>query len=143
MFYVGLDAHWRQSTFCVLDGRGRKILSRTVQGRWSEVLEEVGKVGRPFAICFEASTGYGYLYDGLRKMTRRVVVAHPGQLRLIFRSKRKNDRADAEKLGKLLYLDAVPPIHVPSSEVRSWRRMIGHRQKLIVSRPRRKLEVDG
>jgi len=43
MLYVGLDAHWRQSTFCVLDGHGRKILSRTVQGRWPEVLEEVGK----------------------------------------------------------------------------------------------------
>jgi len=35
MLYVGLDAHWRQSSFCVLDGQGRKILSRTVQGRWS------------------------------------------------------------------------------------------------------------
>ncbi|NIM18757.1 MAG: IS110 family transposase [Candidatus Latescibacteria bacterium] len=141
MLYVGLDAHWRQSSFCVLDGQGRKVLSRTVQGRWSKVLEEVGRVGRPFAICFEASTGYGYLYDGLRKITRRVVVAHPGQLRLIFRSKRKNDRADAEKLAKLLYLDAVPPIHAPSSEVRSWRRMIGHRQKLIGDRARVKNNI--
>ena len=25
MRYVGLDAHLRQSTFCVLDARGRKI----------------------------------------------------------------------------------------------------------------------
>jgi len=141
MRYVGLDVHWNQSTLCVLDEQGRKILSRTVRGRWSEVLEEVAKVGRPFAICFEASTGYGYLYDRLRKMTRRVVVAHPGQLRLIFRSKRKNDRADAEKLAKLLYLDVVPPIHVPSSDVRSWRRLIGHRQKLIGERARVKNSI--
>ena len=35
MRYVGLDAHWRQSTFCVLDDRGRKILSRTIKGPWS------------------------------------------------------------------------------------------------------------
>ena len=28
-----------------------------------------------------------------------MTVAHPGQLRLIFRSKRKNDRMDAEKLA--------------------------------------------
>lgn len=141
MRYVGLDAHWKQSTLCVLDERGRKIQSRTVPGRWSEVLEEVGRIRRPFAICFEASTGYGYLHDRLRRLARRVVVAHPGQLRLIFRSKRKNDRADAEKLAKLLYLDAVPPIHVPSSDVRSWRRMIGHRQKLIGERARVKNSI--
>ena len=41
-------------------------------------------------------------------MARRVAVAHPGQLRLIFRAKRKNDRVDARKLAKLLYLDEVP-----------------------------------
>ena len=34
----------------------------------------------------------------------RVLVAHPGQLRLIYRSKNKNDRKDAERLAKLLYL---------------------------------------
>ena len=28
MRYVGLDAHFRQSTICVLDEQGRKILSR-------------------------------------------------------------------------------------------------------------------
>ncbi len=41
MRYVGLDAHWRQSTICVLDHRGQKLLSRTIKGPWSKVLEEV------------------------------------------------------------------------------------------------------
>jgi transposase len=71
-------------------------------------------------------------------MARRVVVAHPGQLRLIFRSKRKNDRVDAEKLAKLLFLDEVPPVWVPSSEVRSWRGFIEHRHKLVRERTRTK-----
>ncbi len=129
MRYVGLDSHWRQSTICVLDHRGRKLLNRTIKGPWSKVLEEVGKVRKPFAVCFEASTGYGYLFERLQSVARRVVVAHPGQLRLIFRSKRKNDRVDAEKLAKLLFLDEVPPVYVPSSEVRSWRGFIGHRDR--------------
>jgi transposase len=141
MRYVGLDAHLRQSTFCVLDERGRKILTRTIHGRWSEVLKELGTIRRPFAVCFEASTGYGFLYDRLRRMARRVAVANPGQLRLIFRSKRKSDRVDAEKLAKLLFLDEVPPIHVPSIEVRSWRRMIGHRQTLVRERVRVKNSI--
>ena len=141
MRYVGLDAHWRQSTICVLDHRGQKLLSRTIKGPWSKVLEEVGKIRKPFAVCFEASTGYGYLFEHLQTIARRVVVAHPGQLRLIFRSKRKNDRVDAEKLAKLLFLDEVPPVYVPSSEVRSWRGFIGHRYKLVRERTRTKNSI--
>ena len=56
-------SHWRQSTICVLDHRGQKLLSKTIKGPWSKVLEVVGKVRKPFAVCFEASTGYGYLFE--------------------------------------------------------------------------------
>lgn len=143
MRYVGLDAHFRQSTLYVLDERGRKVQTRTIRGGWVAVLTELGKMRRPFSICFEASTGYGYLHDHLKRMVRRVVVAHPGQLRLIFRSKRKNDRVDAEKLAKLLFLDEVPVVHVPSREMRSWRRLISHRQKLIGERARAKNSIRG
>jgi len=138
MRYVGLDVHWRQSTICVLDHRGRKLSTQTIREGWSKVLEEVGKLRKPFSICFEASSGYGFLFERLATVARRVVVAHPGQLRLIFRSKRKNDRVDAEKLAKLLFLDEVPPVHVPSVEVRSWRSMIEHRRKLVAEQTRTK-----
>ena len=57
-----------------------------------------------FEVCYEASCGYGHFHDLLRPVAARVLVAHPGQLRLIYRSKNKNDRKDAERLAKLLYL---------------------------------------
>ena len=41
MRYVGLDAHLRQSTFCVLDERGRRIMTRTVKGTWAAVFTEL------------------------------------------------------------------------------------------------------
>jgi transposase len=85
--------------------------------------------------------GYGFLFEQLRTVARRVVVAHPGQLRLIFRSKRKNDRVDAEKLAKLLFLDEVPPVYVPSRDTRSWRRMIEYRRRLIAERTRVKNSI--
>ena len=138
MRYVGLDVHWRQSTICVLDHRGRKLSTQSIRGGWSKVLEEVGRIRKLFSICFEASSGYGFLFERLSTISRRVVVAHPGQLRLIFRSKRKNDRVDSEKLAKLLFLDEVPPVHVPSVEVRSWRSMIEHRRKLVSEQTRTK-----
>jgi transposase len=136
MRYVGLDVHWRTSTFCVLDEQGRKVMTRTIKGPWSDLITELSRLERPFAICFEASTGYGTICERLEHLTQRVVVAHPGQVRLIFRSRQKNDRVDAEKLAKLLFLDEVPPVHVPHADVRSWRRMIEHRQNLVHERAR-------
>jgi len=141
MYHVGLDVHWKQSTFCVLDENGKKLASRTVHGSWDKLLEALSIVKKPFAICFEASTGYGYLFEKLSAMAERVMVAHPGKLRLIFKAKKKNDRVDAEKLAKLLYLDAVPPVYVPSAEVRAWRGLIEHRNGLLFERTRSKNEL--
>ncbi len=141
MIYVGLDVHMRQSTFCILDENGKKLCTGTILGAWDKLLSELNQVKRPFSICFEASTGYGYLHERLSRMAAKVIVAHPGQLRLIFRSKRKNDRVDAEKLAKLLYLDEVPPVYVPSVDVRGWRSMIEHRQGLLQERTRAKNQV--
>jgi len=102
------------------------------------VVKYAEELNRPMAVCFEASCGYGHLYEQLSRLAQRVVVAHPGQLRLIFRSKRKNDRVDAEKLAKLLYLDEVPVVHVPDVNVRDWRSLIQFRNRLIARRTRTK-----
>jgi len=138
MWYVGMDVHMRQTTFCVLDENGKKIKTRTVHSGWKTVILELKKLGKPFAVCYEASTGYGILFDRLAKIAKRVEVAHPGHLRLIYKSKRKTDAFDAEKLAKILYLDVVPRVHVPTHEVRSWRATIKHRYKMVCERTRSK-----
>jgi transposase len=101
----------------------------------------LNRIEGPFKVCFEASLGYGWLYDQLSRRAAGVVVAHPGQVRLIFRAKRKNDRIDAKKLAKLLYLDAVPPVYVPAVGVRAWRRLIEYRQRQIGARTRTKNQI--
>src|SRR6187551_2048615 len=132
MHYVGLDVHAKRSSVCILDGDGKVVKQMEVRGAWPALLERVAAdVPRPFAVCFEASCGYGYLHERLSTMAQSVAVAHPGQLRLIFRSKRKNDRVDAAKVAKLLYLDAVPQVHVPHADVRAWRGLVAYRQTLV------------
>jgi len=138
MFRVGLDYHQRRSSICILDVNGKCVKRLSILGTWIELLAALKKLREqlmdPMEICFEASCGYGHLYEQLRTVATRVVVAHPGQLRVIFRSKKKNDRIDAEKLAKLLFLDAVPQVHVPSVNVRSWRMTIEYRRRLIGKR---------
>ena len=138
MLTVGLDVHQRSSALCVLDAHGKQVMARSVTGSWERVIEVLRGLDQPFQVCFEASCGYGPLHDALAAVAGRVVVAHPGHLRLIFRSKHKHDRADAKKLATLLYLDQVPPVHVPSVDVRGWRALIEHRRRLMNRRTKAK-----
>jgi transposase len=140
MFHVGLDIHSRRIAVCVLSETGQ--VARRAQVR---TIDEMMRIleGLPdrFEVCYEANCGYGHYHDLLRPIAARVVVAHPGQLRLIFRSKDKNDRKDAERLAKLLYLGEAPTVHVPSPEVRTWRELINCRSQVIAKRTRAKNAV--
>ena len=97
MHYVGLDVHQRTSTLHILNEYGRKVKEKTIRGSWDKVVMWLAGLKEPFAICFEATCGYGPLYDGLSKIARRVVMAHPGQLRLIFRQDPLDDRFSAHQ----------------------------------------------
>jgi hypothetical protein len=85
MFYVGLDIHTKHISICALNERGQLVLRAQVR-----TIEEMMRIlkGLPdrFEVCYEASCGYGHFHDLLRPLAARVLVAHPGRLRLIFRS---------------------------------------------------------
>ncbi len=141
MWHVGLDYHVRTSSLHILDAHGKKVNAMTVRGSWVELMEALRRLagqaetaGEKLAICYEASCGYGHLFEQLSKIAAKVVVAHPGQLRIIFKSKRKSDQVDAAKLAMLLLLNQVPTVWVPVSDVRAWRRMIEHRRRTMDKR---------
>lgn len=144
MFHIGLDVHWKTTTVCILNGNGKKVKTKKIIGHWDRVMAFLkAEVAEPCQAVFEASCGYGVVYDqlmGLKQM-QHVYMAHPGHVRLIFRSKRKNDRVDAEKLAKLLYLDEVPTAYVPTLEMRQWRELIEGRQQSVAKVVRTKNEL--
>src|SRR5262245_32506317 len=137
MLHVGLDIHSTRITICALDDRGqvvRRAQVRTIE----EMLAAPKALPDRFEVCYEASCGHGHYHDVLRPLAARVLVAHPGQLRLISRSRNKNDRNDAERLAKLLYLGQTPTVHVLSADVRAWRELINCRGQLVAKRTRAK-----
>ena len=138
LLYVGLDVHQRTSTCHILDAHGRTLnkLCRTIGGHWTKMIDYLRSLDRPIAVTYEASIGYGAIYDRLVGLAKRIVVAHPGRVRLIFQSKRKNDRIDAAKLAKLLFLDELPAVHVPDLDTRAWRELIEFRRRQIDQRTR-------
>jgi transposase len=137
MFSVGLDIHSTRISICVLSETGQVTRRSQVRGI-DEMLCILEGLPDRFEVCYEASCGYGHYHDLLRPLAARVLVAHPGHLRLIFRSKNKNDRNDAERLAKLLYLGETPTVHVPALEVRTWRELINCRSQIIAKRTRAK-----
>ena len=143
MLYVGLDVHSKQSSLCILNSAGGTVNEIQLKGPRSAVVDRLRQLDQPFSICYEASCGYGHLYEQLRPIAHHVAVAHPGKLWLIYKSKRKNDKVDAQKLAKLLLLDMVPPVHVPSIDVRAWRSLIVLRQRVMSQVVRCKNQVRG
>ncbi len=131
-YYVGLDVHLRLTTVCILDSNGKIVKEHSVHGHSAEVCQFLSQqVQGTFDVVFEASDGYGLWHERLSRMARRVIVAHPNHLRAIWNTKRKTDRIDAQKLAKLLMLNMVPAVHVPSIQVRDWRMLIQHRKSLV------------
>jgi len=80
MYYVGIDVHQKSSSVEILDCNGKLFKRREVRGRWPVLIEELAKVPKPFAVCYEASCGYGYLHEQFSKLAQQVKVAHAGGL---------------------------------------------------------------
>src|SRR5690242_8625173 len=137
MLYVGLDIHTKHIAVGVLNEAGQVVQRARVRGI-AEMVRLLKGLPDRFQVCYEASCGYGHYHDLLSPIAARVTVAHPGQLRLIFRSKDKNDRKGAERLAQLLYLGEAPVVHVPSGEVRTSRELITCRGRVIAKRTRAK-----
>jgi len=134
MYYVGLDAHKNQFVMCVLDEGGKVVCRKTIRGGIRALLRALRALRRRIVVVFEASQGAGFLRDELRRVAKRVVVANPSRTALIFKSKRKNDRTDAQSLAKLLILDMVPEAYIPEEATRLWRETIEQRRRLLKRR---------
>src|SRR5436305_15210999 len=100
MLYVGMDIHAKRSSICILNSDGKIVKEELIKGRWPEVIDRLKTLNEPISVCYEASCGYGNIHDRLAPLARQITVAHPGELRLIFRSKKKHDRVDARKIAK-------------------------------------------
>ena len=92
-------------------------------------------------LVFEVSGQSGFLYDSLIDSVDSLTVANPSKMTWIFRTSKKNDRIDAYKMAKLLYMDEIPAVYMPNKEVRQWRQSILHRQKIVPKKVKAKNQI--
>ena len=88
MYYVGLDVHESRSSIEILDCNGKPFKRTEVKGRWPLLIEELKKALKPFAICYEASCGYGHLYEQFSKLAQQARGLRPKFRRRTFVARR-------------------------------------------------------
>ena len=104
MHYVGVDLHKQSISLCVVDlvGRQRQVIERKRFRCDDEeaLLAYFAGLG-PYEAVVEATASYEWFVKLIEPTTKRVVLAHPGKLRVIAESKNKTDKLDAQTLPRV------------------------------------------
>ena len=126
--WVGLDVHARSVLAVMIDGESGELRSRRLSGMTSEVVEFCCSLPGPTRAAYEAGpTGYG-LARALHAAGVDCVVAAPGKIERPAADKVKTDQRDAERVLRLLMIDALHPVRVPSGEEEALRDVVRARE---------------
>ena len=85
-------------------------------------------------MVLEATTNAWEIYDQVRLLVGRAVVANPVQVKWIGSGGVKTDRVDVLRLACLLAAGLAPEVWVPPMEVRELRSLLSHRSRVVKMR---------
>jgi transposase len=101
---IGLDLGDRSSCYCVLDESGEIIREQKIPTTPEGMQQAFGKMARS-RIAMETGTHSPWVSRVLTELGHEVIVAHAQKVRLIVKSRRKDDRLDARTLARLARID--------------------------------------
>ncbi len=130
MNFVGCDLHKKTITMCVVNQTREVLASRRFSCSDTAGITDWLEQFRPFQLVVEATAGYEWFARLTEPLADRVVLAHPGKLRIIAESTRKSDKLDARILAEFLAADMIPEAYRPTPRQREHRRLVRHRQYL-------------
>ena len=101
---IGLDLGDRSSCYCDLDENGEIIREQKIPTTPEGMQQAFGKMARS-RIAMETGTHSPWVSRVLTELGHEVIVAHAQKVRLIVKSRRKDDRLDARTLARLARID--------------------------------------
>ena len=131
LYYIGLDIHKRIISYCIKAIDGRLIGEGKIEADRKTLDAWVKGLPGPRVGAMEATIFTGWVYDFLKPHAIALKVAHPEMLKAITAAKKKNDRADAEKIADLLRVNLLPECHMLSEEIRELRRILRYRNHIV------------
>jgi len=131
IYYIGLDVHKKTIAYCVKRSDGELIRHGTVKSERKALLEWLSGQPGSWIGAMEATMFTGWVYDFLKPHALELKVAHPEMLKAITAAKKKNDRADAEKIADLLRVNLLPECYMAPSQLRELRRILRYRNMVV------------
>jgi transposase len=125
---VGLDVHARSVAAAAIDGVTGELFQSKLTPSHDHIRSWISDLPGPVAVAYEAGpTGFG-LSRALNKAGIRCVVAAPSKLQRPTGDRVKTDAKDAIHLARLLRLDQVTAVVVPSVDQESARDLVRARE---------------
>jgi transposase len=121
IYYIGLDIHKKTIAYCIKKVDGIIVDQGTVAAERQAVSRWLSELPGPWYGAMEATIFTGWVYDFLKPHAVDLKVAHPAMLKAITAAKKKNDRADAEKIADLLRVSLLPECHM-----KDFRNLLAH-----------------
>lgn len=128
--WCGLDVHARSVLAVTVDSESGEMRTRRLPGTTSEVVAFCSALPGATKVAYEAGpTGYG-LARALHAVGVGCVVAAPGKIERPAQDRVKTDQRDAERVLRLLMIDGLHAVRVPSSEEEALRDLVRAREAL-------------
>jgi transposase len=125
---VGLDVHARSVAAAAIDGVTGELFQARLTPSHEHIRAWLGALPGPVAVAYEAGpTGFG-LSRALNTAGIRCEVVAPSKLQRPTGDRVKTDAKDAVHLARLLRLDEITPVVVPSVEQEAARDLVRARE---------------
>jgi transposase len=126
--WAGLDVHAATVLAATVDRESGELGVRRLSGKTGEVVAFCAGLPGPTRVAYEAGpTGFA-LARALQAAGVGCVVAAPGKIERPAQDRVKTDRRDAERLVRLLMVDGLHPVRVPSIEEEALRDLVRARE---------------
>jgi transposase len=125
---VGLDVHARSVAAAAIDGVTGELIQAKLTPSHEHIRSWLAELPGPVAVAYEAGpTGFG-LYRHLTAAGFRCLVAAPSKLQKPAGDRVKTDARDAVHLARLLRLDEITAVAIPSADQEAARDLVRARE---------------
>lgn len=132
--FIGVDHHKKTSYVTIKDRNGEIIKKGNIKSSpeaLHEFLDDDSAEELTRMAVMECGRTYRPMWRWLSQEVDRVVLAHPGNLKVISDTVYKDDKLDSGKLCDLLMLGVVPEAHPASETAWESRTVLRHRVRLV------------
>src|SRR4051812_8520810 len=125
---VGLDVHARSIAAAAIDGVTGELFQARLTPSYEHIKSWIGELPGPVAVAYEAGpTGFG-LCRALTAAGLRCAVVAPSKLQRPAGDRVKTDAKDAIHLARLMRLDEITPVSIPSVDQEAARDLVRARE---------------